>query len=1211
MGARSHDVFQEGRPEAFGGRSHSIRASKSGSRTNPKQVAPAVAGDGAEQPDSGPLRRPSLCPQEDGASNLVPPKPPRTWRLQLQGPSVLESKVKALKEKMTAGKQGTNPCPASYECPYPTKSKCHQVKPGAVWSLPDALVVPHAQIPNDRHLARHVNEKKSARNSGSKPSTPESWNEQSLWSPEAVWMLANHDEEDPVPRSVSSQESPDNRVSAGQPQGPGPCKTTHLSSLKKRRPSPLGDAMVTKGDLDSTALTSKEDFVPRTDQPETFWRAGGLEALSTSANALSLSDRVEKNRLLLQEILKASRQSPPKAGSPDWTPSWDRDVSERPAGDVDWDSGTPQQDSGQSRTFVPKLEPMLSTKHEEAKHLLRRARMKAKTQPLRASHDIVPTIAQGSRNGPRSPAPDVRPTPAYRESLQNGNVNDPSSVESSNGQWPKQGMPLSHVRFEDESAHEAEFRYLDRLQQRQRQGLSTVLQAVDQGPLRSKPDLTNYVNRSVENSSFHRAVGCLDHSNFPGPLPTWDNERKCPACGSCLSDHHPAEGRAASDLRVLRSLQAACEAEAVLLGPCNFHGLSSSFPGLHTEWIRETHIKDTVATHPEEEDSALDSTHSSDSWTDSNDARTSQPSKAGEQIQVSSPQQWQHGSRTQGGPLWFRKAETELPCGLQDWSRLPELDDVVVEREVREASGHTPQGTLFLEEDAVPKPALEPKRPWSQGQLGPQLGSHWAHPEDCKTPCRTTYAVSFSKKCGSPGSGQPDQAPESQESLETVCTSPLQRSHEEPSAPLPALQPNLPLTPEVPTPPSSRKSLCPVPPRKSIQKGHHRQEHQVEHMDSPLPPSPPRTVVLTRPQTQPCSPQVKHPLLDLPNKHNSSAPLGLQGPPGAAVHRSRSEKDHCCQEPALPLENNGDGTLPDSLQSADVATVHSTAITLSLTSEGPEHSQELGGDPQRTKSSSGGHVPTGASHEASAGHKPPSDAHSDGNKKRRGSITSTLGLRKLFSALGHSPRPRLGPSRSYSVEQLQPSALAPHTSTSKVKRAPSLQILHLVSPSHQHRKAASFQNLHSLLGGKGDRSSLYLVEGSGDSTTPSRPAQAFPHRSLSVEDVGAPSLARTVGRVVEVFPDGTSQLQLQRPPKGTFGFCVAYGSGRRDSGLYVQAMADLDTAKLYSGLLGVGDEILEVNGAKVAGLGLAHIKELLARVESLSIRVLRQRPVPR
>lgn len=102
-----------------------------------------------------------------------------------------------------------------------------------------------------------------------------------------------------------------------------------------------------------------------------------------------------------------------------------------------------------------------------------------------------------------------------------------------------------------------------------------------------------------------------------------------------------------------------------------------------------------------------------------------------------------------------------------------------------------------------------------------------------------------------------------------------------------------------------------------------------------------------------------------------------------------------------------------------------------------------------------------------------------------------------------------------------------------------------------------------------------------------------------------------MGRLVEVFPDGTSQLQLQRPPEGTFGFNVASGNGRRDSGFYVQEMADESTAKLYSGLLGVGDEILEVNGAKVAGLGLAHVRELLAHAESLSIRVLRQRPVPR
>lgn len=63
------------------------------------------------------------------------------------------------------------------------------------------------------------------------------------------------------------------------------------------------------------------------------------------------------------------------------------------------------------------------------------------------------------------------------------------------------------------------------------------------------------------------------------------------------------------------------------------------------------------------------------------------------------------------------------------------------------------------------------------------------------------------------------------------------------------------------------------------------------------------------------------------------------------------------------------------------------------------------------------------------------------------------------------------------------------------------------------------------------------------------------------------------------------------------------------AGIYVQELGDASTAKLYAGLLGVGDEILEVNGAKVAGLGLAHINELLLWADTLSIRVLRHRRV--
>ena len=79
-------------------------------------------------------------------------------------------------------------------------------------------------------------------------------------------------------------------------------------------------------------------------------------------------------------------------------------------------------------------------------------------------------------------------TIACRDNLQNGNTSDSSSGESSSGQWPKRGASPSHVRFEDESARDAESRYLERLQQRQRPVLSTA----EQGPLRSKPDLADY-----------------------------------------------------------------------------------------------------------------------------------------------------------------------------------------------------------------------------------------------------------------------------------------------------------------------------------------------------------------------------------------------------------------------------------------------------------------------------------------------------------------------------------------------------------------------------------------------------------------------------------------------------------------------------------------------------------------------------------------------
>ncbi|KAK2490127.1 hypothetical protein MC885_015869 [Smutsia gigantea] len=872
------------------------------------------------------------------------------------------------------------------------------------------------------------------------------------------------------------------------------------------------------------------------------------------------------------------------------------------------------------RTFGPKSEPVLSPRHEEATHLLQRARMKARTRPLRASHDIMPTIAQGSRDGGRSPALDLRMTFAFRDNLQNGNTSDSSSGESSSGQWPKPGTSPSHVRFEDESARDAESRYLERLQQRQRQVPSSALQRVDWGPLRSKPDLAHYISggcrcRDAGKGTLCRLVGGQDRRGLLAPPPTRGSEGKCCACGSPVEDPRPGQGQAPPGSQVLQEREAACGVEEVQAealssrGPSTPVRLLPAEQGLRMECIRETHIGDLL--RPEEVDSALDSTDTSDSCrTDSEEVGTPQPGQA------SHPRL--RGCRPRGGPRRFRKAETELQGIPQALCYMSAVDHLEVADEGQEGRGQMPEGTLFPREDAFSKPpALESKRAslGSQWQPGPGLGSHCAHPVDFQAPCWTAFATTSCRKLGSSGPGRQAQGRERRPSLEeTVCTSSQQNWAEF----CQAQQPTAFLASDgwMPTPPSSRKTTSPVSHGKAALAGPYRPGDQGELVDTPVPPSRSvvlRTCELDSLQTQPSSPLVRYPLLALStNSCNNSGPPALQEPWGGATPGGRVEKGPCSQEPELPLENRRDGPLRSFLGAAAVGTTNSMGVTLSLASEEPESSQEPEGDLQRTELSSGGHVSSRASPGVSAGAGVPSAVPSSSNKKSS-SLTSTLGLKKLLLALGQGTRPRLGKTRSSSVEHLQPpaSGSASHTSTPKAKRAPSLQSLQLGSPSSQHRKAASFQNLHSLLSGKVDRSSRYLVGEPGEHSAAGRPSRAPPRRALSVEDVSAPSLARTVGRVVEVFPDGTSHLLLQRSPDGTFGFCVASGDGRRDSGFYVQEMADASMAKLYSGLLGAGDEILEVNGAKVAGLGLAHIKELLANSETLSVRVLRQRPVPR
>ncbi|XP_075616481.1 uncharacterized protein KIAA1614 homolog [Balearica regulorum gibbericeps] len=829
----------------------------------------------------------------------------------------------------------------------------------------------------------------------------------------------------------------------------------------------------------SWGSASPHETPPLEEEARTPLRDQGGPSVSPTAaegwERLSLAERVERNRRLLQEVLGLA-------------------APEVPASDGDWDSGVSLQDTEGCRAFVPGQELELSPRHEQAKQLLQRARMKARTNPLRASHDILLLPAAAPR--PREPS--GRPSVTPRDG---GSLSDSSSGESSCGQPRRpRGPSPSRVRFEDESARDAEVRYLERLQLRHRRALGSVLSSLEPAG----------GGQPWDGSSRPKARS--------GDLVAGG---KCSACGSFL-------GAAASRGMDMPAGTDVAESSPVARGsiPGDSGGPSAARPEpktrplgprgsplwilpsrqrIHTEKIKETYIGDV--TYIDEVDSALESTDTSDGCrTDSEEAGPRSPHPRGHR----DPRPRGHK------PL-----------------RVPTQPEARAGKGTCVASGGPRTGDGGLVGTASQPGAVCPPPPVRASSR--EEGDPLQHPGGSEGVGSTAHPPQ-----------QPGEPPDT--SSQRGAGTPVPGTH-------------------LPAPPPTKKACSQVPCRKALFSGGSRrasgQGARGPEPDggSSVPPQPGGTAGPGE-QRGPCSPR------------------WLPGSPLRAL--STNNCNNTRGQDGQDAPGTGGGTPSQPAASTIVPTSQEAAHP-------PEEAAGMPGAQQQRRHPAG-----------SAAHGEPGRVAS-----RKGSSASALGLKKLLCSLSQSTKQRLGRFRCYSMEQLPAPGDTPRDGPG-MKKSPSLQSLRLVSPFCQPQKATSVQSLHPLLG-KGPRASAYLLP----QTTTDRKGGSGPRRSLSVEDIGAPGRLRAVGRVVEVFPDGTSQLELQRPPHGAFGFCVTSGHGRPDTGVYVQEMADAGTAKLYAGLLGVGDEILQVNGAAVSGLGLARIRELLLQSDTLSLRVLRHRPAPR
>ncbi|XP_031136960.1 uncharacterized protein si:ch211-13f8.1 isoform X2 [Sander lucioperca] len=222
-------------------------------------------------------------------------------------------------------------------------------------------------------------------------------------------------------------------------------------------------------------------------------------------------------------------------------------------------------DSSDSAILAQELEPYLrsllvisdehplSPRHEQAKLLLERARLKARSnhikgdRPCRRSHSDQRSTVEKQQVESTNSTP-VQKAVQTKEDHAAQTVSGPFLVPNQGDTSPgdqgcrsrRYGCSPTRVRFEDESEKEAEFRYLDRVRQRSRPGLPKS---------KSKESNTDSSSSGSERSRSHRSVSMPPSQKkevvgVSGEPTTVIKEiivlvKKCEACGSVVREPQP------------------------------------------------------------------------------------------------------------------------------------------------------------------------------------------------------------------------------------------------------------------------------------------------------------------------------------------------------------------------------------------------------------------------------------------------------------------------------------------------------------------------------------------------------------------------------------------------------------------------------------------------------------------------------------------------
>ncbi|XP_063423446.1 uncharacterized protein LOC134707534 isoform X2 [Mytilus trossulus] len=130
---------------------------------------------------------------------------------------------------------------------------------------------------------------------------------------------------------------------------------------------------------------------------------------------------------------------------------------------------------------------------------------------------------------------------------------------------------------------------------------------------------------------------------------------------------------------------------------------------------------------------------------------------------------------------------------------------------------------------------------------------------------------------------------------------------------------------------------------------------------------------------------------------------------------------------------------------------------------------------------------------------------------------------------------------------------------------------------------------------------IELSEPSPDAENAAASGQNFELNSCN--SIDSVQEGQTGSRLCHINSDGTQVIEIHKPQNKAINFFISRGNAQFKHGVFVSRFISSPT-NMYSGLLSVGDEIIEVNGLKVQDLLLDDAYSLLSNAENLVITIL-------